>query len=134
MGGGGVTRLAFVLDEDVDARCCVPIQHRGHDAWTIPQAARSASTDTSVAVYAAERNAVVVTHDREAMTRQERPIGRFVHLKCPEYEAAELLQDALPEIEDLLAHTSYVIIALSRRSNGTVNINPRFGSERRRTT
>jgi len=122
--------MRFVLDEDVDARCVSVLTAAGHDAWTVPSAGLSGSSDIDVVIYASDLDAVLLTHDREMVTsRRAMPIGRIVRLKGPEPMAPELLVLALPEIVPQLAATPNLMLVVSRTSTGHLNIKPWYGTE-----
>ena len=42
----------------------------GHDAWTIPEAGMGTFKDDDVSVYAHEKNAILITDDRELLSRR----------------------------------------------------------------
>jgi hypothetical protein len=85
-----------LLDHNVDARCARVLKTAGHECWTAAEAGRPDATDADLAVYADDRGAVLVTHDREFTEWRERnTIGQHVRLDCqipdgPEFIAANL--------------------------------------------
>lgn len=77
---------------------------RGHDCWTAGQAGLAAeSQDDNLTVYAASRDAVLVTLDREFMKRRRaNPIGRHIRLRCAEPEASRCLAACLDDVLKVL--------------------------------
>jgi predicted nuclease of predicted toxin-antitoxin system len=125
--------MRFFLDEGVDAECRTILTTGGHEAWTVGQARRSGADDADQLVYAHDNDAVLVVDDKGfARSRLSMPIGRIVHLKGPQYRAAELLGEALTLIVPVLEHNPDMVIRLSRLSNGSINVAFRFGTEHRR--
>lgn len=47
---------------------------RGHDAWTAAQAGLNQEPDDTLTVYAYERDAVLLTHDREFSQRRRKNV------------------------------------------------------------
>jgi predicted nuclease of predicted toxin-antitoxin system len=76
------------------------LRQEGHDCWTGGEAGLATeSQDDNLTVYADEKNAVLVTMDREfSQRRRKRSIGRHIWLRCPEPEAAEVLRSRLGEV------------------------------------
>lgn len=90
------------------------LRQLGHQAWTAHDAGLARASDDDLAVYAHERNAVLLTHDREFSRRRRTwTIGRHVYLRCAEWEAADLLANALPELLPILERKADVFITLS---------------------
>lgn len=54
--------MRFVLDYDVDVRVCQLFTASGHECWRAPD---GLIEDDDISVYADDRNAVVLSHDRE---------------------------------------------------------------------
>lgn len=76
------------------------------------------------------KDAVLVTHDRElATSREKMPIGQLIRLKCPEWEAAALLTDLIPDVAALLQRRPDVILYMSRTSIGAATFRAVFGTE-----
>jgi len=103
--------VRFYLDNDVDTGCRKTLIAAGHDCWTAEQAARSDADDDDQAVYADDRGAVVVTHDKEFTDRRKRnTIGQHVRLCCEQPDGPEVLRGWLPEILPILANRPDVVI------------------------
>jgi len=84
----------FFLDHDVPVSVARMLRGEGHDCWTAGEAGLATeSQDDNLTVYADEKNAVLVTMDREfSQRRRKRSIGRHIWLRCPEPEAADMLR------------------------------------------
>jgi len=86
-----------------------------HEAWTAYDAGMSDASDDDLAIYAHDKKAVLITHDREFSQRRRRNIiGRHIWLNCHEVDAADLIAQLLPEIEPLLERRYDLYIAMSR--------------------
>lgn len=87
---------------------------RGHDAWTAAQAGLNQAPDDTLTVYAYERDAVLLTHDREFSQRRRRNVvGRHLYLRCNEWDATGLLESHLDDLVAVLATTRDLYIAIS---------------------
>lgn len=107
--------MRFVLDQDVDASLISVLVNGGHDAWTVAQAGMPDAADDDITVYAAQKDAVVVTHDVEfSARRRKNPHGRHVQLGCPEPEAVDLVSVHLQEMVVALATFSDIFVYLSK--------------------
>lgn len=88
--------MRFVLDQDVDANLVGVLVSAGHQAWTVASAGIPDAADDDISVYAAEKNAVLVTHDDEFSARRRRnPHGRHVQLGCTEPDAIKVVTNYL---------------------------------------
>lgn len=106
--------MRFYLDNDVDARCRRPLEAAGHDCWTAAQAARPDAPDDDQTVYANNRGAVLVTHDREFTERRKRnTVGRHVRLCCEQPDGPEVLARWLDDITPILGHRPNVVVELA---------------------
>jgi predicted nuclease of predicted toxin-antitoxin system len=106
--------VRFVLDHDVDARIVGLLVRQGHECWTVANANLYDAADDTITVYADERQAVVVTHDREFSRRRRRnPVGMHLQLRCLEPDAAELLEKHLDHVLSLLKGAQHIFIQLS---------------------
>lgn len=86
----------------------------GHEAWTAYQAGVSEQADDELSVYASDRGAVLLTHDREFSQRRRRNVyGRHVWLNCPELDAIVVLEAALPALLPILEHNRDVWVRLT---------------------
>ncbi len=71
--------MRFVLDHDVSVKVRAVIRDAGHQCWTAGQAGLDAASDSELAVYAHDKNAVLVSHDRDfAQKRKENTYGQHV--------------------------------------------------------
>ncbi len=95
------------------------LRGEGHECWTAGEAGLATEgQDDNLTVYAVEKNAVLVTMDKEfSLRRRVNSIGRHIWLRCPEPEAAAVLRARL---EEVLPHLErdHVIITVS---NGGVH-------------
>ncbi len=89
-----------MLDEDVDAQAVGSFfRQHGHECWSVVDAGLGGSDDDAVAIYADDRNAILVTHDTGATRRRRKfTFGRHVFLRCHQLEAVELLELYLAEL------------------------------------
>jgi predicted nuclease of predicted toxin-antitoxin system len=107
--------VRFVLDEDVDSGVARVFSAAGHEAWSITDAGLSGIKDDDVSIYAAQKDAVVVTHDVEfSARRRKNPHGRHVQMGCREREAASLVAERLDELIGALTPFDDVFIYLSK--------------------
>ena len=86
----------------------------GHDAWTASDAGLYAAKDDDLSVYAHDRGAALLTHDREfTRKRQARCFGWHVWLKCAEFTSVEVVPRHLGEIVDVLEHRTDVVLEVT---------------------
>ena len=86
----------------------------GHDAWTAAEAGLNTAADDELTVYAMDRQAVLVTHNREfSIRRQRNVIGWHIWLGCAEWEAAGLLGRHIDELVGILESSPDVWIQVS---------------------
>lgn len=105
--------MRFYLDNDTDASCCEVFRSAGHESWTTAEAGRSLSSDDDQAAYAADMNAVIVTHDKEFAQRQRRnTVGQMLFLKCEQPDAPDVVDHFLPTITPVLKQMRLVVIEL----------------------
>jgi hypothetical protein len=65
-------------------------------------------------VYACNKDAVLLTHDKEfSQRRRKNVVGKHIWLAVPRMEAADLLADHLDELLPLLDSTSDVFVSVS---------------------
>ncbi|MEX0952783.1 MAG: DUF5615 family PIN-like protein [Nitriliruptoraceae bacterium] len=108
-------QLRFVTDNDVDASVARCLTAVGHQAWTTAEAQLAATPDVSLAIYAQEKNAVLVSHDREfAGWRRRRTSSRHVWLNCDQIDAADILAFHLEDFVDVLRRREHVVIEVRR--------------------
>jgi predicted nuclease of predicted toxin-antitoxin system len=106
--------VRFFLDNDVDALCRDVLTNAGHDAWTTSEAGRSRASDTSQQDYALDKDAVLITHDREfTRTRaKNRMPGRHVQLCVEQPLGPEVLSAHLDDLLPLLERKRDIVIEL----------------------
>ena len=109
--------MRFVLDEDVDASVARYLREQGHEVWTVVEAGLGGADDDSVAIYADDQGAVLITHDAEATRRRRRfTFGRHAFLRCHQLEATSLLEDHIVELVELAARLQVGVFEV--RHNG----------------
>jgi predicted nuclease of predicted toxin-antitoxin system len=108
--------VRFFLDHMVPVDVGKMLRARGHQCWTAADAGLADEPqDDNLSVYAAKRVAVLVTFDREfSQRRRKNPIGHHIWLRCPEPEAATVLDAWLPVVLRLL-HRADVTITVSKQ-------------------
>ncbi|GAA3177955.1 hypothetical protein GCM10010531_34710 [Blastococcus jejuensis] len=95
--------MRFFCDHNVPESVASRLRKLGHDAWTAAQANLAYVDDDQLTVYAQEQKAVLVTHDREfSQRRRQMVVGKHLWLACNEFDAADLLEERLPEFIDQL--------------------------------
>jgi predicted nuclease of predicted toxin-antitoxin system len=106
--------VKFVLDEDVDARLVHVFEDRHHQCWTVPNAGLANAVDDDVSVYADNKKAVLITHDKElAHRRQISYFGALVFLKCSEPHACEVVERQFEDIIRLIPKHQAVVILVT---------------------
>lgn len=71
--------------------------------------------DDDLSVYAHDKSAVVVTHDKELTERRKRnTFGQHVRLKCKEPDACSILEAHLDEMVAVLGHHPEVVVEVSK--------------------
>lgn len=107
--------MRFVLDQDVDARLAHVLKAEGHEAWTVAAAGIPDAADDDISVYAADKSAVLITHDREFSNRRRRnPHGRHVQLGCSEPESLSVVGLLLAELVALIEPHEHVFAFVSK--------------------
>jgi predicted nuclease of predicted toxin-antitoxin system len=95
--------VRFLCDNDISAVVAGRLRAMGHEAWTAADAGLADVDDDELTVYADDREAVLLTHDRRFSQRRRRHVvGKHVWLQCSEWDAADLLEKRLPEFIDQL--------------------------------
>lgn len=73
------------------------------------------ASDDQVSVFADNKDAVCLTHDREMIQRRRRnTFGRHVHLDCREWDAAALLLQNLGAVIELLCSRDAIVVHLTQ--------------------
>lgn len=107
--------VRFLLDHDVDVEVGRALRAAGHEAWTAADAGLNEVRDDVLTVYAHEKKAVLVTHDREFSQRRRRNVvGRHLWLRCNEWDAAVLLVGHLADILSVLQAREDVFVVVSK--------------------
>lgn len=106
--------MRFFLDNHVDVAVKHALRRAGHECWTAGEAHLHDALDDQLTVYAHDRHAVLVTHDKEfSRRRQKNVVGHHVWLRCVEWEAADLLLSHLAEIAASVGAYDDVFIEIS---------------------
>jgi predicted nuclease of predicted toxin-antitoxin system len=107
--------VRFFLDNDVPVSVGRLLGSRGHDWWSAYEAGLAAEgEDDNLTVYADGRRAVLVTLDREfSRRRRANAYGRHLRLRCPEPDAADVLEAHLEEVLQFL-NRDHVTVTVSR--------------------
>ena len=109
--------MRFLLDNDVDAAVGRVFRGDGHECWTCSEAGlagRVAAVDDEVSVYAHDKGAVVVTHDREfSRRRMRRTFGKHLWLRCEQPDAASLVVSNLNALAAALVQHDELVVILS---------------------
>lgn len=106
--------MRFFLDQNVDARVRRFFVERGHESWTADESGLSREADNNLTVYATEKKAVVITHDKEFSQRRRRHIvGQHIYLRCDEPDAIDVLEAHFDDFLPLLERYSEIYVAVS---------------------
>jgi predicted nuclease of predicted toxin-antitoxin system len=106
--------VRFLLDHDVDAAVARMLRRRGHECWTASAVGLATARDDDLTVWATEHNSAVVSTDREfGLRRMKNAIGHHVWLRCPDWEASEVLAAHLDQLIELLTGRRDVTARLS---------------------
>jgi predicted nuclease of predicted toxin-antitoxin system len=113
----GEGTLRFVTDNDVDALVARELTAKGYEAWTAAEAQLAADPDVELAVYAQDRGAVLISHDRDfAGWRRRNTFGRHVWLNCDQIDAPVILLSHLDEFTGVLERREHVLVEVRRDS------------------
>jgi predicted nuclease of predicted toxin-antitoxin system len=114
--------VRFLLDNNVDARLIGVLHKAGHEAWTAHEIGLGDAQDDEIAIAAAERAAVCVTHDAEFTGKmKKRTFNSHVRLRCPEPDAVELLSERLDEVVTVLSWGKPVVIVVGKTEMNVFN-------------
>jgi predicted nuclease of predicted toxin-antitoxin system len=106
--------VRFVLDHDVDVRVGAVLRQAGHECWPSTAGLAASADDDTVAVYADDRQAVLITHDREFTRRRMRnTIGRHVRLDCEQPDAIAVIRTHLDALLAALEHEHDIVLVVS---------------------
>lgn len=107
--------MRFFLDNDVDAEVASFLTRRGHQCWRAGEAGLADANDELIAIYAEERQAVLISHDRAfAKKRIANTTGQSVWLHCQQVDGVEVLAEHLAEVEAKLANLRMVVLEVTR--------------------
>lgn len=113
--------MRFLLDNDLDAAVGRVLRTARQQCWTAFEAGLAgvaAADDDDLSVYAQQRDAVIVTHDRAfSRRRMTHTFGRHLWLQCEQPDAADLVA----------THLIPLIDALQTRADLVVTLNPTSG-------
>ena len=105
------------LDQNVDARVAAVLRDLGHHAWTAEESGLSREADPNLTIYAHDRNATLLTHDREFSQRfKKHMVGRHVFLDCRELAARDVVARRLPLVLSVLERLPDVYVVLRQDS------------------
>jgi predicted nuclease of predicted toxin-antitoxin system len=106
--------VRFFLDNNVDTAVRAVLLRAGHISWTAASAGLADANDDSIAVYADEKDAVLVSHDKAFARRHVRnTTGKHLWLHCEEPDAADIVSRHLPEILVQLGSMPNVVVEVS---------------------
>ena len=107
--------MRFVLDHDVDIAVGEMLRRHHHECWAAANAGLQQDRDDDLTVYASDKRAVLVTHDREFSERRRRnAIGHHLWLDINEWEAADILQARLGDVCAFFEHVDDLTLRLTR--------------------
>ena len=91
------------------------LRQRGHECWTASAVGLAAASDDALTVWASEHQAAVVSTDRGfGRRRVVNAVGRHVWLRCPDWEAADVLESRLDEIVARLEARADLTVRISK--------------------
>lgn len=109
--------MRFVLDNDVDASVRRVLVSAGHEAWTLDQAGlagHQSTPDDDVSVYADDRDAALITHDREFTKRRRRnTFGWHVWLNAPQPDGRDLVERHLEQVVEILEARQHIVVEVT---------------------
>jgi predicted nuclease of predicted toxin-antitoxin system len=106
--------VRFVLDHDVDVRVGAVLRQAGHECWPSTAGLAASADGGTVAVYADDRRAVLITHDREfTRRRMKNTIGRHMRLDCEQPDATAVIGAHLDALVAGLEHAHDVVLVAS---------------------
>ncbi len=112
--------MRFLLDNDVDVAVGRVLRAAGHECWTAADAGLAgnvAADDDELSVYAQEKQAVVITHDRAFSQRRIRnTFGKHVWLRCEQPDAAALVARHLDDLVVALDQRPDLVMIVSQHS------------------
>lgn len=107
--------MRFLLDNDVDAGVGQVIRQLGHECWTAAECGLTEADDDSVSVYADDKSAVVISHDKDfARRRIARTFGWHVRLSCAQPDGQDVIRLQFDRIVELLHRRTAIVLIVSR--------------------
>ncbi|MEV2240112.1 DUF5615 family PIN-like protein [Micromonospora sp. NPDC049891] len=107
--------MFFLLDHDVDAGVASVLRRRGHRCITASQAGLATADDDQVSVFADNHNAILLTHDKEAISRRRKnTFGRHVLLACIDTEAVTVVTQQLDVIIEMIDTRDAIVLRVSK--------------------
>lgn len=126
--------LSFYLDSDVDVGCAAVLRAAGYAGWTARDAATRADDDDEQTVYATDKGAVLIAHDRVHEPSQELPIGRHIRLVCHQLDGPDLLAASIDRLVSFLAASPDMVLEVRPGRHGVHELKAWFGTGRNRPT
>jgi predicted nuclease of predicted toxin-antitoxin system len=107
--------VLFLLDNDVDAAVGVMLRQQKHGCHTASEVGLAQARDDALTVWASEHDAVVVSTDKEfGQRRMKNAIGHHVWLRCPDWEAEEVLAGCLGKLVAQLQVQADITVRVSK--------------------
>lgn len=109
--------MRFYLDHDVDARCRKVLTDLNHQCWTASDAGNAEAIDDEQTAYAHDKNAVLITHDKDFTARRKRnAYGWHVQLVCDQPDGPRLLQARVNDLLPIIGSFQHVTIVVKPNS------------------
>jgi hypothetical protein len=109
--------VRFYLDNDTDAACRAVVARRHHTVWTAAQAGLADVPDDDQAVYSADKDAVLISHDQAFARRQrDNTTGQMILLRCDHPDGPEVLDAWLDDAVEILDRKQLVVIEMRPQS------------------
>lgn len=107
--------MRFLLDHDVDAAVGTMLRRHGHECWTAGQVGLAVARDDDLTVWATAHSAVLVSTDKEFGRRRLRNAdGHHIWLRCPDWDAADVLEKHLANVLEALRGRAHLTIRVSK--------------------
>jgi predicted nuclease of predicted toxin-antitoxin system len=107
--------VRFLLDNDIDAAVGRMLRQRSHQCWTASAVGLAVAADDALTVWASSHSAALVSTDREfGQRRMRNSVGHHVWLRCPDWEACDLLSIHLDDVTSRLQARSNLTIRVSK--------------------
>lgn len=109
--------MLFIADQGVDDDVLRMLRRYKHKAERASALGLGEALDNDLAVAVDNRDAVLISHDREFGQSRKRYVwGRHIWLRCHEWDAAITLEERLTQIVAMLEHSDAVVIEVRPRS------------------